>query len=210
MRGLLISFEGIDGSGKSTQYTIFKNRMEEQGIPYLAMREPGGTEAGEEIRDVLLQKSFSIAVQTELLLYLAARVELCQQVISPALTAGKVVLCDRFSDSTLAYQGYGGGLELRWIRELNIKATGHIAPDITFLFDLPIEDALKRRGKDPDRMEAKSSYFHQRVRSGYLDIASCEPQRVFVIDGLKEAQLQSKIIWDIVKKKYGRYFNREA
>ncbi len=201
MCGLLISMEGIDGCGKSTQFAYLKAKLDRARVSSISIREPGGTETGEVIRDILLQNSLSMNVETELLLYIAARSELCERIITPGLNKGKVVLCDRFTDSTLAYQGYGGGLDLQWIDNLNNKATGYVIPDLTLLLDLPVKEAMKRRGKDPDRMEAKSIYFHTRVRNGYLDMAKREPQRIVVINALEKAEKQSSIIWEIVENK---------
>ncbi|MFU8794419.1 MAG: dTMP kinase, partial [Dethiobacteria bacterium] len=151
-RGTFITLEGIDGCGKSTQTEMLINKFSELGVDYIQVREPGGTAAGEAIRQILLDNRYSLLLQTELLLYMAARSELTEEIIIPALKAGKVVLCDRFTDSTLAYQGYGGGANLEWIRILNNNATCGITPDLTILLDLPVEDALKRRINKADRM----------------------------------------------------------
>ncbi len=197
-RGLLITLEGIDGCGKSTQTALLKQRFEEHAVPYIPVREPGGTAVGEDIRQVLLHKDYAMSLQAELLLYMAARSELTGQVIIPALKAGRVVLCDRFTDSTLAYQGYGGGADLGFIRRLNSRATCGIVPSLTVLLDLPVEKALARRGEEADRMESRDFRYHQRVRHGYLEIARREPRRIKVIDAQGDAREQSLFIWKLV------------
>lgn len=166
----------------------------------MAVREPGGTPAGEDIRRILLQKSYPLTLSSELLLYMAARVELTERVIAPALLEGKLVLGDRFADSTLAYQGYGGGVDLNWIRMLNDRATGGLKPHLTILLDLSVEAAAVRRGRAADRMESNDLHYHQRVRRGYLEIARLDPQRVAVIDASTDAEAQGKQIWRLVEK----------
>ncbi len=194
-RGLLVSLEGIDGCGKSTQVDLLQTRLEQSGIAHLSIREPGGTAVGEGIRQVLLQTNYVLSAETELLLYMAARSELCRQVIIPSLLGGKMVLCDRFTDSTLAYQGYGGGMDLRWIDQLNWKVTGGRMPDLTFLLDLPVEEAAARRGNNPDRMEKKDLRFHKRVRKGYLEIARRSPERVIILDAAATEGELFSLLW---------------
>ncbi len=198
-RGLLISLEGIDGCGKTTQAGILQCNLKESAIPYVPIREPGGTAVGEDIRQVLLHNHDSLSLQAELLLYMAARSELTEQVIRPALLAGKVVVCDRFIDSTVAYQGYGGGADLELIHLLNQKATGGVSPDLTILLDLSVEEAAGRRGAAADRMEKKNFHYHRRVRHGYLEIAQREPQRVVVVDAAADRMLQGLGIWQMVQ-----------
>ncbi|MBW6463151.1 MAG: dTMP kinase [Bacillota bacterium] len=199
-RGTFITLEGIDGCGKSTQTEMLINKFSELGVDYIQVREPGGTAAGEAIRQILLDNRYSLLLQTELLLYMAARSELTEEIIIPALKAGKVVLCDRFTDSTLAYQGYGGGANLEWIRILNNNATCGITPDLTILLDLPVEDALKRRINKADRMESKDYHFHQRVRLGYLELASVEPYRIKVLKATEERDSLHFKIWALAEK----------
>ncbi len=199
-RGLLITLEGIDGCGKSTQAGFLHGNLGKSSIPFIPVREPGGTAVGEDVRQVLLDNHYSLTLQAELLLYMAARSELTEQVIRPALLSGKIVLCDRFTDSTLAYQGYGGGADLSLIRFLNHTATGGLIPDLTILLDLEVDDAIKRRGRSADRMESKDICYHQRVRQGYLKIARREPQRVTVINAAGEAVDQEQEIWQLVQK----------
>lgn len=198
-RGLLITLEGIDGCGKTTQAGILQRNLEEKGIQFVAIREPGGTAVGEDIRQVLLHNHDSLSLQAELLLYMAARSELTEQVILPSLLAGKVVVCDRFIDSTVAYQGYGGGADLKLVHFLNQKATGGVSPDLTILLDLPVEEAAGRRGDSADRMEKNDYNYHRRVRHGYLEIARREPQRVVVVDAAADQVLQGLSIWQMVQ-----------
>ena len=199
-RGLLLTLEGIDGCGKSTQIGILEKRLHDSGISYITVREPGGTAVGENIRQVLLDNNYSPSLQAEMFLYMAARSELTEQVILPALLAGKIVLCDRFTDSTLAYQGYGGGANLSLIRYLNSHATGGISPDLTILLDLSVEEAAGRRGAMADRMESKDFWYHQRVRGGYIEIANEEEQRVKIVDASDDMESQGRIIWNLVRE----------
>jgi len=194
-RGLLVSLEGIDGCGKSTQIELLQNKLNQSGISFVSIREPGGTAVGEGIRQVLLQSSYSLTSEAELLLYMAARAELSRQIIIPSLMEGKVVLCDRFTDSTFAYQGYGAGLDLQWIRQLNHKATGGRLPDLTFLLDLSVQEAAARRGDNLDRMEKKNFHYHGRVQRGYLEIARQEPERVVVVDAKVSKEKLCGYIW---------------
>ncbi|MFO8191723.1 MAG: dTMP kinase [Bacillota bacterium] len=198
--GLFITLEGIDGCGKSTQSQILQDNLKRHGAPFVAVREPGGTPAGENIRRILLQNSYPLTLTSELLLYMAARAEITEQVIVPALLEGKLVLGDRFADSTLAYQGYGGGVDLNWIRMLNDKATGGLKPHLTILLDLSVEAAAARRGSFADRMESNDLHYHQRVRCGYLEIARQDPQRVAIIDASTDAEVQGEQIWCLVEK----------
>lgn len=205
---ILLTFEGIDGCGKSTQVKLLQDKLEAGAVPSLVVREPGGTAVGEDIRQVLLHNNYSLSLQTELLLYMAARSELSEQIITPALRAGKIVLCDRFTDSTMAYQGYGGGADLNLIRYLNYKATTGITPAKTFLLDLPVEEAVTRRGAKADRMEQKDFHYHQRVRYGFLEIAGREPQRVVVIDAKKSIEEQGRSIWRFVSDLLAERFSQ--
>lgn len=196
---MLVTLEGIDGCGKSTQAELLHERLKMQRIPFTPVREPGGTELGEDIRKVLLHKQYSISLQAELLLYMAARSELTKTVILPALRNGKIVICDRFTDSTSAYQGYGGGADLFLVQLLNDQATFRLRPHLTLLLDLSVEEAVSRRINKADRMESKDYHYHQRVRHGYLEIARQDPQRVKIIDATMPADLQAAEIWNYVK-----------
>lgn len=199
MSGLLITLEGIDGCGKSTQAAMLQQNLKERGVPFIVVREPGATPVGEGIREILLQDEYTLSGQAEMLLYMAARAELVEGVILPAVTVGKVVVCDRFTDSTLAYQGYGGGLDLNWIRTLNHKVTAGLCPDLTLMLDLSVEEAAGRRGTCPDRMEKRDYYYHRRVRHGYLELARREPRRIYLIDASASALEQSLEIWRLVE-----------
>ncbi len=199
-RGLLVTLEGIDGCGKSTQVELLRNRMPQKGIDHIMVREPGGTAVGESTRQILLNNKYSPSLKAEIFLYMAARSELTDQVIGPALKSGQLVLCDRFTDSTLAYQGFGGGADLEMIRNLSRIATGGIVPDLTILLDLPVEDAVGRRGSSADRMESKDIRFHQRVRRGYLEIAHNEPGRIKIVDALSTVEELGVIIWKLIEE----------
>lgn len=199
MSGFLISMEGIDGCGKTTQACLLKERLEREGIAHLSTREPGGTAAGEKIRRLLLQKEHSLTGETEILLYMAARAELVSTVIEPALRSGQVVICDRYIDSSIAYQGFGSCGDRDWICTLNEKVSRGLQPDLTFLFDLSVEEALCRRGREGDRIEERDLSFHRRVRRGYLAIADAEPARVIVIDAAAPAGQQHLEVWSGVR-----------
>jgi dTMP kinase len=183
-RGAFITFEGGEGSGKSTQITRLAERLEVAGIPYCVLREPGGTAVGEIVRTLLLDpKHTGLDDTTELLLYEACRAELVSDVIEPALESGEVVICDRFYDSTTAYQGFGRGLPLDQIAELNMIATDGLVPDRTIVLDVePTLGIDRATRKGADRLEGESLAFHERVRDGFLAIAEQEPGRVRVVD----------------------------
>ena len=183
---MLITFEGIDGCGKSSQAKLIADRLQDQGIEVVLVREPGGAELSENIRSILLDAKHKapISPETELLLFAASRAQLVREVIEPALKRNAVVICDRFTDSTIAYQGYGRGLPLAYIRNVNELATGGIVPDLTFLIDVPLETAIHRR-KDmgDDRMESEGRVFFSHVVQGYMSMAQTHPDRIHVIDG---------------------------
>lgn len=192
MRGKLITFEGIDGCGKSTQMRLLGQYLTERGVAVVSTREPGGTELGRKVRSALLDGGpGSVEPLAELLLYAADRAQHVRRVILPALAEGKVVLSDRFYDATTVYQGYARGFDLELVNQLNELATGGLKPDLTLLFDLDVETGLKRtmrRGDGtgvteagPDRLDQEPVEFHERVRQAYLDIAAREPQRFRII-----------------------------
>ncbi len=199
MSGFLITLEGIDSCGKTTQAHLLEARLESEAVPHLLLREPGGTAVGEKIRHLLLQKEHPLTDNTEILLYAAARAELVVTVIRPALKKGLVVVCDRYLDSTVAYQGYGSGGDGAWIRALNERVTGGLRPQLTFLFDLSVEEAFRRRGGGGDRIEERDLSYHRRVRRGYLAIASEEPARFNVIDATAPAEKQHEAVWSKVE-----------
>ncbi len=189
MKGVFITFEGSEGSGKSTQIAFIENHLKSQGHDVLLIREPGGVKISESIRNLLLDvKNTEMNNECEVLLYMAARAQLVGEVILPALESGKTVLCDRFLDSTLVYQGYGHGMDLDLIKGIGLFATQGIAPDLTVLFDIETEQGLLRAGQDKDRIEQRSLEYHRRVRAGYLKLAkeNSERFRVVRVDRNKE------------------------
>jgi dTMP kinase len=186
--GLFITFEGGEGSGKSTQAELLARSLEAAGRRVLRLREPGGTPLGEELRQLLLHRRADISPLGELLLFLAARAELVRAIIRPALAEGSIVICDRFSDSTLAYQGYGRGIGLDQVRRINESATGGLKPDLTVLLDLPVETGRARKQRDEDAFQGEDDAFHERVRQGYLALAREEPDRWLVLDATRPAE----------------------
>ncbi len=184
MKGLFITFEGIEGSGKTTIVGLLQEYLREKGHEVVTTFEPGDHPLGRAIRGLLLEPETSPEDLTELFLYMADRAEHVRKIIKPALAQGRVVLCDRFADSTVAYQGYGRGLDIQMIETLNRMATGGLSPDRTYLLDLAPEKGLSRNVSvnKSDRFERESLEFHQRVRQGYLEIARGAPERVRLID----------------------------
>lgn len=184
-RGLFITVEGIDGCGKSTQARLIAAALEAAGHDVLRLREPGGVKISEQIRAILLDPANAeMGDVCELLLYEAARAQLVHQVIRPALAAGKTVVCDRFYDSTTAYQAFADGLDRNMVSQANELAVDGCRPDLTLVFDLPVEDALRRRsGREAeDRLELKGLEFQERVAAGFRAVAADEPDRVKLID----------------------------
>ena len=185
-RGLFLSFEGGEGSGKSLQARRLAEALTERGRDVVLTREPGGTAAGERIRDILLHaREIPLSPEAQALLFSSARAQLVREVIRPALDAGKIVIADRFFDSTVVYQGYGQGVSLQAIREVTAVAVGTLVPDRTFLLDVPVEVGLARSGWRAearwDRFEADATELHVRVREAYLRLAAAEPRRFVVI-----------------------------
>lgn len=200
-----ITFEGIEGSGKTTQMQLLRDWLQARGEQVLATREPGGTAIGDRIRAILLDPIHTeMAAETEILLYSAARAQIVRQVIRPHLEQGWIVVCDRFFDSTLAYQGYGRGLPLDILRDITAFATGGLVPDLTFYLDLPVEVGLRRKAQTPaewTRFEAETLAFHRRVRKGYLELASAEPRRWVVLDAGQPAELiQERIRQEVLAR----------
>ena len=186
MKGVFITFEGIDGCGKSTQCELLRNYLESTGKDFVFVREPGGTVIGERIREILLdKKNTQMTARTELLLFEAARAQITDEVIRPALEEGRIVLSDRFFDSSSAYQGKARGMGMDFVASLNMAATGGLKPDITFFFDISAEEALARRGKRgeaSDRIELAGLKFQEDVRAGYLELAENSDGRIVTID----------------------------
>lgn len=185
MNGVLITFEGTEGSGKSTQIKCLSRYLMDKGLPILTTLEPGGTPLGIKLRETLLtSKADEIAPLPELFLYLAERAQHVKDVIIPALSEGKIVISDRFLDATVAYQGYGRNLDLTLIEKLNGLASQGIKPDLTILLDMEISSGIERAkgGGKGDRLEEEGDFFHNQVRKGYLNIAALEPERVKIVD----------------------------
>jgi dTMP kinase len=203
-RGLLITFEGIDGSGKTTQARRLYNSLKRRRYPVLFIREPGGTPVSERIRRILLNDTLEITPLAELFLYEAARAQLAETVIVPELRKGTIVVCDRYFDSTTAYQGYGRGLDRRLARMLNQLASLKTPPDLTFIFDVDFKTSMIRRKKKADRLEQESRAFFNRVRRGFRDIA--ELGRTVLLDGRAEinslaAQVRKRVQAEIARRR---------
>ncbi|MDD5189901.1 MAG: dTMP kinase [Dehalococcoidales bacterium] len=198
--GLFITFEGGEGSGKSLQTRKLYRRLQKLSLPVILIHEPGSTALGEKLSRLLKWgHSNEISPLAELLLFNAARAQLVQQVINPALSAGKIVICDRFADSTLAYQGCGRGLDMAAIKNANATATGGLQPEMTFLLDIPVKEGLARKStRETNRFEKEEVAFHERVRQGYLQIAASEPRRFTVIDARLDKKRIAGIIWQRV------------
>lgn len=201
-KGIFISFEGIDRCGKSTQVEKLTEQLQTEGYQVLALRDPGGSEISEQIRNILLSiHNMNIDPITELLLYEAARAQIVFEKIRPALQKRMIVLIDRFYDSTTAYQGYGRGLDLQAIDKANMLATGGLVPDLTIFIDINWEEAERRRGRSAhDRMESEDQYFFERIRNGYIQIVQENAKRVKLIDGnLSIDSIGDKIYHEISK-----------
>ena len=202
---LLITFEGGEGSGKTTQSQMLYNTLKEKGFEVIKTREPGGTKFAETIREILVQgESNKINNISELLLFAAARADHVQKVIKECLKDNKIVICDRFTDSTLAYQGYAGNVDLDLVKEVNRISIGEISPDLTFIFDidptLGIERALGENNKET-RFEEKDIMYHKKIRDGYMDIARDNPDRCVVINGTIDIEQISKKILELTLDK---------
>jgi dTMP kinase len=206
--GLFITLEGPDGAGKSTQAVRLAEALRAQGHSVVLLREPGGTTVGEAIRSLLLANAPVAHNPTaDAILFNAARAQLVPEVIRPSLARGDVVVCDRFADSTLAYQGYGSGLDLDWLDRLNRWATGNLVPDLTLLLDLTVEEGLRRRATGPSgeqtRFERDGEYdrgFHERVRDGYRALAASEPERWRTVDASRPPAAVASAILDHVAR----------
>lgn len=207
-KGIFITFEGIEGSGKTSQAKLITEKLKSRGIKAVYTYEPGDTHVGSLIRNILLDPSITMSSLCELLLYFADRVQHIEERVKPYLMEGFIVICDRFTDSTVAYQGYGRGISTELIYELNKILMGSFKPDLTVLLDIPATEGLKRnkRINKKDRFELEDIDFHEKVRSGYLQMAKFEPERFFIVDATKDfyelnEEIYSHILW-VLKKLY--------
>ncbi len=198
MKGILITMEGPDGAGKSTQIELLRKEFEKQGKEVLITREPGGNNISEAIRGIILNRAYdNMASETEMLLYAAARAQLVHEVIKPALGEGKVVICDRFVDSSAVYQGIGRGLGIEAVYEVNKHALAGIKPELTILLDLSAEEGIRRKKNQAelDRMEALDISFHRMVSEGYRELAKSDPERILSVDAtLPVKEIHEKIM----------------
>ncbi|BBD57709.1 thymidylate kinase [Nostoc sp. HK-01] len=204
MSGKLIVFEGVEGCGKTTQMQLCGQWLESLGISVVVTREPGGTELGSHLRRLLLEKSEDkpVADVTELLLYAADRAQHVEQELKPNLAAGKYILCDRYTDSTVAYQGYGRGLNMSLIEQLNYIATSGLTSDLTIWLDVDVEVGLSRKRKDAaglDRIEQETIVFHHRVQQGYSQLAAAHPSRIVRVDGSLSKETVHSLIQEILR-----------
>ena len=199
-QGLFITFEGADGCGKTTQIKLIDEYLRNKGYKTLLTREPGAKGLGEKIREILLNYEGEVSSRCESFLFLADRAQHVDCIIKPALKDGVIVLCDRHTDSTVAYQGYGRGLDIEEIKKLNNLATGGLKPDLTLVFDVDIETSQARVGKNKDRMESAGIEFFKKVREGFLEIAKEEPQRVKVIDSSDTIENIHKKVVELIGK----------
>lgn len=187
-RGYFITFEGADGCGKTTQLELLADYLKEKNKEVIITREPGARGLGERIRDILLNYDGEVSDRCESFLFLADRAQHIDIIVNPAVEAGKIVLCDRHIDSSVAYQGYGRGLDIEQIDRLNMIATNGKRPDLTLVFDIDAETSMKRVGTEKDRMESAGIDFFNRVRKGYLELANQEPERIRVLDATKSIE----------------------
>jgi dTMP kinase len=207
MPGLFVTFEGGEGTGKSTQVARLAARLAAHGTAALVTREPGGTPLAERVRAVLMDPALDVGPLAEALLMEAARADLVTRVLRPALAASRVVLCDRYDDSTLAYQGAGRGLDAGLLAKLNSAATGGLTPDLTLLFDLDPAVGLARRSGDPaalTRLDREPGDFHVRVRERFLDLARATPERFVVLDAAQDPERLERAVWSAVEPRLAR------
>jgi len=181
MKSKFITFEGSEGCGKSTQSKMLFDYLLDKGARVIYLREPGGVVLSERIREILLDPKSKISPVAETLLYMAARAQVVDEIIKPALDGGKTVICDRFLDSTICYQGYGLGIDIKLIKSIGNFATGGIQPQLTIFLDLPVRSGLIHRHNCKDRIEQRSISYHEKVRQGYLSLAKAQPQRIKIV-----------------------------
>lgn len=196
MKGKFITFEGSEGSGKSTQIQLAFQYLKKKGKPVVFLREPGGVLISEKVRQILLDvANEGMSKKAEMLLYMAARAQLVEEVLLPLLKKGKIILCDRFLDSTLVYQGYGLGLDLKLIKQIGVFVTSGTSPDLTFVFDIDTKKGLSRISRAKDRIEKRALAYHNKVRRGYQTLARQEPKRIKLIDGNQpKEQIQETVV----------------
>ena len=197
---LFITFEGGEGSGKSLQTRTLYRRLNRLAIPAVLIHDPGSTVLGEKLTRLLKwARNTSISPMPELMLFNASRAQLLAEVVRPSLKAGKIVICDRYTDSTVAYQGYGRRIDIETIKNVNLMATGALKPDLTVLLDISPEEGFARKsGQEPDRFEKEAKAFHRRVRKGYMQLAAGEPQRWLVIDAALPKEKIKQMVWQKV------------
>ena len=200
-QGLFITFEGADGCGKTTQLKLLAEYLQKNGVDVLVTREPGAKGLGEKLRDILLNYDGVVSDRCEAFLFLADRAQHIDTIVTPAVDAGKIVLCDRHIDSTAAYQGYGRGQDIEQINKLNMIATSGRKPDLTIVFDIDAETSLARVGSTKDRMESSGIEFFNRVRDGYLKIAAQETARVKVLDATKSIDEVQQDVIELINSK---------
>ncbi len=206
-KGLFITFEGADGSGKTTQLNNVKAFLEQKGFDVVVTREPGALEIGQKIRNILLHHDGIVADRCEIFLFLADRAQHVETFIKPAIEEGKIVLCDRHTDSTIAYQGYGRGQDINLLNDLNKIAINGLKPDLTLLFDVSTEVSQERVGSEKDRMESAGLEFHRKVRNGYLELQKQEPDRIKLVNAnnsIEEVFEDTKeIVSKLIQEKQG-------
>ncbi len=195
-KGLFITLEGADGCGKTTQLNLLKEYLTNRGYEIVVTREPGGKGLGEKLREILLNYDGEVSDRCEAFLYLADRAQNIDTIIKPAINSGKIVLCDRHTDSSVAYQGYGREQNIDNINMLNELAVNGVHPDLTIVFDIDTETSMERVGAEKDRLESAGIEFHKRVRNGYLEIAKKNPQRIKVVDA---SQTIEDVQRDVIK-----------
>lgn len=200
-QGLFITFEGADGCGKTTQLKLLAEYLQKNGVDVLVTREPGAKGLGEKLRDILLNYDGVVSDRCEAFLFLADRAQHIDTIVAPAVNTGKIVLCDRHIDSTVAYQGYGRGQDIERINKLNMIATSGKKPDLTIVFDIDAETSLARVGSTKDRMESSGIEFFNRVRDGYLKIAAQETARVKVLDATKSIDEVQQDVIELINSK---------